>query len=366
MFKHKFQNAQSKWRLDKDTGFLRVTANLAKAGVMEYSRQELEEQGISIPAHITNDRISVLLPLKALQDDKLLNSVEGTDATEFHEWQTTKSRRQSIGSFAGKPSIVDEFLQGDFIIKEESAIKKIIDGDLVENSSAYDSSKFYFENGEYNGVPYQAIQEDLVYNHTAFLPKGYGRAGESVKILNNKGEEMETQSVRLANMGLDVEVPKSQVDALVAIDAKFANMVDKDLLTASETKVTELETQVQIKDEAIAKLEDPARLQNAMDEALKIQETAQKICNARGIKFENMGFGSECMLNTVKAVRAQNQLSEPDASNTVAIETMFNMYAEEKVTPSKNVKVVNQDDKTKVNMQNGSPSLAELYGEGAK
>jgi len=365
MFKHKFQNAHQ-WRIDSESGFLRVTANLAKAGVMEYSRQELEEQGISIPAHITNDRIGVLLPDSALQDSRLLNSVEGSDATVMHEWQDTENSKQRIGSFAGSPSFSNGFLSGDFVIKQKNAIEAIKKGELIELSSAYSAKQFKFENGEYNGVPYQAIQEDLVYNHTAFLPKGYGRAGESVKILNNKGEEMETKSVRLANMGLDVEVPKSQVDALVAIDAKFANMVDKDLLTASETKVTELETQVQIKDEAIAKLEDPARLQNAMDEALKIQETAQKICNSRGIKFENMGFGSECMLNTVKAVRAQNQLSEPDASNAVAIETMFNMYAEEKVTPSKNVKVVNQDDKTKVNMQNGSPSLAELYGEGAK
>ena len=362
MFKHKFQNAH-KWRIDQDTGFLRVTANLAKAGVMEYGRKELEEQGIEIPAHIQNDRIGVLLPASALESDSLLRTVEGSDATVMHEWQDVDNKNQRIGSFAGVPQFANGFLSGDFIIKEKEAIEAIKSGDLVELSSAYSANGFTFENGEYDGIEYQAIQSDLIYNHTAFLPKGHGRAGESVKILNKKGDEMETQKVRLSNMGLTVDVPENQVSGLEAIDAKFANMVDQTELEAAQNEATELKTKLQLAEEKVEELKDPARLQNSVEAALVIQNTASKILNSRGIKLENMGYGAECMLNVVKAVRAQNGLSEPDAENAVAIETMFNMYAEEKVEPKKTVRALNQKDEKQAKMTNGSPSLSDMYGE---
>lgn len=365
MFKHKFQNAH-KWRVDNDTGFLRVTANLAKAGVMVYGREELESQGIKIPARITNDRIGVLLPESALQNESLLRTVEGSDATLMHEWQDLENSSKRIGSFAGSPSFANGFLSGDFIIKDKAAIEAIKNGDLVELSSAYSANNFTFENGTHNGVEYHAIQNDLIYNHTAFLPKGFGRAGESVRVLNKKGDEMATQKVRLSNMGLTVEVSEDQVTAIEAIDAKFANMVDKSELDAANTKALKLETELQVTKEKVTELEDPARLQNSVEAAMKVQATAQKICNDRGIKFENMGFGAECMLNTVKAVRAQNGLSEPDAENAVAIETMFNMYAEEKIEPKKQVRALNQKDQKPMRTENENPSIQDLYGTGAK
>ena len=341
MFKHKFSNSHS-WRIDEDSGFLRVTANLAKAGVMQYGRDELESQGITIPAHITNDMINVLLPPSALQNESFLKSIEGSDATFMHEWQDTDTNAQRIGSFAGVPKFENEFLSGDFIIKEKNSIEAIKKSDLKELSSAYASNKFTFENGNYNGTDYQAVQDELTYNHTAFLPEGYGRGGKEVRILNNKGKTMETVKVRLSNMGMALEVPADQVEAIEALDAKFANMVDKTELETVQADLTKANTTIQLKDEEIKELKSVDRIMNQAKELNQITEQSNKILNSRGIKLENMGVGMDAKKAVVAAVRVQNKndaLTETQLASDDVINTMFDMYAEQE--PTKIVKIAN-------------------------
>lgn len=340
-------NNKMKWRLDEDTGYLRVTANIVKAGVMQYHRSELLESGVEIPAHIVGEYINVLLPQDSIADKKFLTSIEGTDVTRGHVWQGGETRDYAVGSIAGTAKVKGDYVQTDFVLKDKSVITDVMTKRLVENSGGY-TGDIIFESGLHGDMSYDAIQTNLRYNHTALLQEGHGRAGRDVKIINSKGKPMTTQKVRLMNSGVTVNVADDSVQAVEQLDQKLSGMVDKSELEQAQNKITELETTNRLKDEELAALKAK---DNSAEIAQAIEERAQaeKVAEAHGVKVENMGYGADVKAQVVKAIRIKNSLpfTDEDASNPVIVETFFRGYAEQ---------VPVQEKKAPPRFENAAPS----------
>jgi hypothetical protein len=72
------------------------------------------------------------------------------------------------------------------VLSSAAAIAAVERGELVEVSAGY-TCRVEEAEGTFEGVPYSAVQRDIVYNHAALGPKGWGRAGEDVRLRLNGG-----------------------------------------------------------------------------------------------------------------------------------------------------------------------------------
>lgn len=192
----KFTNKQqvTNWREDPETGFLTVTAVILKEGVYPYSPDDFEDE---LPDELQN-RVEIMeyIPASAFTPEAL-KTLEGKDATiyrnpdEAHEWrdiETSLHDGLTAGSVAGTPWVEGDELRADFLIKDASTIAAVKARDLVEVSAGY-TGKITFTDGVFKGQPFQAIQNDLHFNHILFLPAGEGRLGREARIINTKGKK---------------------------------------------------------------------------------------------------------------------------------------------------------------------------------
>ena len=162
-------------------GFIRCRARVLKEGVMNYGREELSE----LPDGFDAPVVRVLVTRESMGTGESLRSLETAQATAWdHRWITPENAATaSVGSVVGTPRIDGPYLECDMVITDPQAIADIEAGKLPEISSAYEAG-IVFEQGEFDGQPYDAKQVGLTFNHNAIIPQGAGRAGTDVRILN--------------------------------------------------------------------------------------------------------------------------------------------------------------------------------------
>jgi hypothetical protein len=94
-------------------------------------------------------------------------------------------RQVSVGHVDGAPRRDGDFVAADLRVMDGPTIGRITKADgpdkLVELSCGY-TCDVIPEKGTYNGEPYDARQTNHVYNHVGLGPKGWGRAGNDVRI----------------------------------------------------------------------------------------------------------------------------------------------------------------------------------------
>lgn len=190
------------WRVDSD-GLMRITLCALKEGVYEYGVEEVPQD----PAFAGKDIILEYIPAEGFAAESALASLEGKPVIiESHEWrdsQTTLTDGLTVGAIAGKPYIKDGGLYADAIIYDEGTQEAIKSGQLVEVSAAYDGD-IAIMSGTFHDKPYDAVQEKFRFNHVLLLPRGKGRCGEEVRIINSrKGEK------RMAEATLKVKIGNS-------------------------------------------------------------------------------------------------------------------------------------------------------------
>ncbi len=112
----------------------------------------------------------------------------------------------SIGHASGEPR-KDEATQGaavDIVVSRKDAIPRV-GKDLCEVSCGYglriDNTPGVVPEGYPDaGKRYDAVQRDIVYNHVALGPVGWGRQGPSVSLrLDSAGDEIANEQVERAN-----------------------------------------------------------------------------------------------------------------------------------------------------------------------
>jgi hypothetical protein len=155
-------------------GGVRVPAYLTRTGVFEY----VQDDG-SIRRELRS-KAEVFAPAA-------MQSLIDAPITDFHPETGVNAanyRELSVGHISGAPAPAadEQFVSAVMVIQDANEVALIDAGERVENSCGYDAwldmtSGVDPEHGEYD-----AEQKNIIYNHVALLPKGWGRAGGDVAL----------------------------------------------------------------------------------------------------------------------------------------------------------------------------------------
>lgn len=198
----KYKNATpvTSWRID-ESGLMRVTACILQDDVIEYGKDDFDEWPEEFEG---KDTVREFIAVSSI-DEETLATLEGKQVTistseeDAHAWRHPSNASTdglAVGSVAGTPKVEEGKLICDFVITDEDAIDRIKSGDLVEVSAGY-TGELALKSGTYNDQPFDAIQSGMKFNHILLLPKGGGRCGSDVKILNTnrRGTKVEKNHV---------------------------------------------------------------------------------------------------------------------------------------------------------------------------
>jgi uncharacterized protein len=238
-------------------GFLRVNARLTKIGVFAY------ENG----REYRSDE-------EVFREDSLA-SLQGAPVTDLHP--SEKSSENFLTPANAKEYIIGItesierdglYLKGSLIIFHEDAIKAIEAGERKEISLGY---KCLLDPtpGTWNGEAYDAVQKNIIVNHVAIGPKGWGRAGPDCAIRVDstltKGQNLETIHLD----GIDIALSKESITTLLTEKRREFN----ELKGRFDAMGLELEKEKA----ARALLEDPQVIEAKVQSRLKLLEKCRRI-----------------------------------------------------------------------------------------
>lgn len=344
---------QIAWRIDED-GFLRCTTSVLKSCVMDYAPYEF---GDRIPEYLKDKAvIRLYVPEDEVTKSDGIKTLEGKPIVVGHEWQVGGSI-DAVGNVAGTPAYDDDtkLLLADILVHDPATIKRITDAKedyrLVEQSAAYLSDIDWTPGTTPDGEVYDGVQRNLRYNHIALLPKGCGRAGEEVRILNNKEDVKVTEytQVKIGNsrirvMNEDVEKLENEMEKK---DEELENAADPEKLDEAEEKIavlnqslaattTERDTllgQVEQLKQRIEEVTSHTAISNQLAEAIEEQNSATEILNSypseklkESLEAAKKLFGHELRTHVINHVRIANKkvaLSDDELKNQDRIRGMF-------------------------------------------
>lgn len=300
----------NEWRYDPETGFLRCTVIVLKSGVMEYVAGELP----NMPEGLQVARVYVSPEELSLPESVI--TLEGMPAVVGHIWQSTTTRNTGCGNVAGTPYVIHSEvaevaeLYCDVLVTDPETVRRIMlsDGDeekLVEISSAFDA-RVTWTPGIAAGISHDGTFSEISYNHIALLPTGCGRAGETVRIINQKDEaKMEFTRIKLRSGG-------------------FARVANED--------VPALEADMKAADEEVKKTIDPAKLQETLDAlvaAKKERDDAQaKIDELEGSVAALREQLEDALSDTTVEAAAEQMSAEKDEAEQVLVANSLTMTPE--------------------------------------
>lgn len=96
----------------------------------------------------------------------------------------------------GSPHPEDKHLIADLAIEDGEAIQRVDSGELVELSCGYSCDVENTPGETPEGETFDRVQKNILYNHVALGPKGWGRGGPTVSLrLDSNGNLVDTNSV---------------------------------------------------------------------------------------------------------------------------------------------------------------------------
>ena len=244
------------WRIDPD-GLLRVTACVLKGGSFPYAVKDMpaDLQQRYNGKDTVNERID-----PAEFTPEALKTLEGkpiiVDAHEWRDAENTMTDGLTVGSVAGAPRTENEKILCDLLISHADAIKAIKGGKLVEVSAAYDSSLDHTP-----GDGYEATQRGLRFNHVLLLPKGQGRCGPEVRILNTKEKpvdlEINGKTYHFTNAADADEAKKLKDDSEAEVKnaAEVAGQASASKEASQAATIADLQTKLKEIEAALATLQ---------------------------------------------------------------------------------------------------------------
>jgi hypothetical protein len=275
-------------------GFLRVSARLTKAGIFSY------ESGREYRSEEEVFRADSLESLKGAPVTDLHPSEKGDDS-----FLTPANARKHIIGVTESVERDGAYLKGSLIIFHEDAISAIESGERKEISLGY---KCHLEPtpGSINGEAYDAIQRDIVVNHVAIGPKGWGRAGPDCAIRNDfkiysEGKSM-SETVRLD--GVDVALAADNILALF----NERKRQYEELRGRFDAMGIELEKEKAVR----AALEHPHAIEAKVQARLRLVERCRKLLGGDAI-FDGKS-DNEIKLLSIKKLNPELDLADKDQS----------------------------------------------------
>jgi len=388
----------SAWRFDPDTGFLRCTASILCPGVMTYARAELEDA--NPPEGLQQLKMYVSPEELAAPDG--MSTLEGMPAVVGHTWQQAGALT-SCGNIAGAPRISDDgHLIADILVTDPEAVRRTMlpEGDpskLQEISSAGDWQILWQPGISPDGQAYDGLFVKLRYNHVALLPPGAGRAGASVRIINEKeATKMEFTRVQLRMAGGKlrfVRVANEDVNALEEAmtenEEAVKSAITPDQLQAAldelaglkketadkNTRIAELEGMIQTYKDQLDAATAPETVAAAADQMAAESEEATSVMNAAGLQLtpeDKRLRGHALRSKVVNSVRVKNgkaALSEEELKEEGFVKGIYKVLAEtagkRQDLPAGHAVVTttvqNSNDKTTPNMANSQDRFNRMY-----
>ncbi len=151
-------------------GFVRVDARLTRTGIFTYHND----------GKITRE---FRPPEEVFRCDSL-KSIAGAPVTDLHpdSFVNPENAKELAVGFAGEEIKPDgDFVTAKLTITDAAAIEGLKEGSRKEISLGY-TCEVEDSPGVHNGEHYDAIQRNIVVNHIALGPKGWGRAGPEVSV----------------------------------------------------------------------------------------------------------------------------------------------------------------------------------------
>lgn len=386
------------WRFDPDTGFLRCTAAILCPGVMTYQRAELEDA--NPPEGLQQLRMYV--SPEELAAPEGIATLEGMPAVVGHTWQQAGAL-SNCGNIAGAPFIADGHLMAGILITDPEAVRRTMlpEGDpskLQEISSAGDWQVIWQPGITPDGQAYDGLFVKLRYNHVALLPPGAGRAGASVRIINEKeATKMEFTRVQLRMAGGKlrfVRVANEDVNALEEAmtenEEVAKSAITPDQLQAALDELQTLKDETKVKTDRIAELEgmineykaqldaalSPAAVEAAAEEMAVENEEAAAVMNSAGLQLtaeDKRLRGHALRSKVVNSVRVKNgkpAFTDEELKDESFVRGIYKAQAEiAGANPRKpaghqvvTASVQNSNEKQTPNMANSQERFNRMYG----
>lgn len=276
-----------------EDGFLRVTARVLAERVMPYGAAELS----SLPEHLQSEPIiNMVVTRDTMSTGDALRTLEGAQVVApEHIWVTPDNAGVSKGHAAGAARIDGPYTVIDLVITDPDTIAKIEAGEIGEISAGYHAESV-FEDGDFDGQPYQAKQTQLRYNHIAIIPYGEGRAGQDVRIINHKqsqvkegGDKMSVR-IKLANTGKFVNVDEETAAALES-EQSASEAKTEEVKAEGGKKLEELMKEVEELNAQIAEL--TASSEEAKGELSVYKEKLDELLSDEAAEAQAMSMAEE-------------------------------------------------------------------------
>lgn len=304
----------SSWEETAD-GFLRVKARVLAERVMPYGFKEL----VDVPEELGTGVVNMLVDRSSMTSAESLRTLEGVPVVApDHIWVTPDNAQVSKGNTAGAPYIEGPYLTVDLLITDPQTISDIKERKLGEISAGYHAESIY-EEGEFDGQPFQARQVGIRYNHIAVIPYGHGRAGQDVRILNAKQPDTggkQTMRIKLRNTGKYINVDDEAAVGAIEEENGASEESSKTLeetmsqleakngeLSALEAEMEELRGELSVYKEKMDQLLSEETIEAAATEMVEESGEADEIIEnaCAGMKPED----AEKIKNSIKGLHGQ-------------------------------------------------------------
>lgn len=153
-------------------GTIRVPAYIGKAGVQVYQYDD----GSTVREYRPPEEVFSPASL-ATWPGLALTILHPSEPVSPSNWSTLAK-----GHVADDPRKDGVFLAVDVVVKDQAALDGVSKGELVELSCGYFCQLDFTPGVTPEGEEYDAIQRQIVGNHVALGPEGWGRAGSDVKV----------------------------------------------------------------------------------------------------------------------------------------------------------------------------------------
>jgi hypothetical protein len=278
-------------------GFLRVQACLSKTGIFDYQNQREYRPDVEV------FRADALASLQGAPVTDLHPSEKGADS-----FLTPGNTRQHIIGMTESVKQDGPYLKGTLVIFHEDAIKAIESGERQEISLGY-QCRLDPTPGTFNGEAYDAVQKDIVINHVAIGPKGWGRAGADCSIRTDSHKPPLTEGISK----LSETVRLDGVDVLLAPESITAHFEQrKRQYSELMGRLDAMEQELVQEKQARAELENPKAIEGKVQSRLKLIERCRSLLGS-DFNFEEK-TDEELKIAVIKSFNPDIDISDKDQS----------------------------------------------------
>lgn len=254
-----------------------------------------------------------------------LATLDGAPVTELHPEKLVDGanwKAVSVGHLVGAPRRDGDFVVAPIAVQDAGTAGRVEARELHDVSAGYTCRIDWTAGITPDGDPYDAVQRDIVYNHAALGPEGWGRAGTEVSLRLNgaavqvRGDSPAPRSTmtkklkikgREFKLDADDEIAKAQ-DAVGELEAAQESELGavKDALMEALKKVASLEAKIAVEEAAEAKpvTEDmvPDEVADALaSKRLALRQRAAKVLGA-DVKLDGLTAAAIHKLVVAKAL----------------------------------------------------------------